>query len=61
MRLYWQYLAAWSPWFAIPAAMTAFAIAERVFTVSCTRDKLRIPALMASAADVAALSAQLVL
>ena len=34
LRLYWQYLAAWSPWFAIPAATAAFAIGERVFTVS---------------------------
>jgi len=31
--MYLQYLAAWSPFFLIPAAMCGFAAGERVFTV----------------------------
>jgi len=33
LRMYLQYLAAWSPFFLIPAAMCGFAAGERVFTV----------------------------
>ena len=31
--MYLQYLAAWSPFFLIPAAMFGFAAGERVFAV----------------------------
>jgi len=33
LQMYLQYLAAWSPFFLIPAAMFGFAAGERVFTV----------------------------
>ena len=44
LRMYLQYLAAWSPFFVVPAATFGFAAGERVLSVRKAATRFRVMA-----------------